>query len=451
MRQDSISAKAGRASASNRSGRVLNAADELQAELFRVDRRESYALAGDVASDWQAASTESAEQAVGNGHSSANREAVRPTPKAAVPLACSTEKCCGLLDQSPPATSCDVSRLIEGDPYEYRELHVCGARCKFGGCPRCGTQKGFRLSARVEAVVEHWKGPMFWTFTVDASAFKNPRKVYEHIKGKRVVGELVRRLRKLGVVDEKGKYFAAYEFQMGERKTDGSRGTEQIHIHLLIDAKYSDRHGGGFIEKRVVDDLWQRAAPGWGERIEGRPLQFFGKTQFKQINNAKGMAIYACAYLTKVAPGGPPQWFKEYLDEGHHLRLWTASRGFFRVESRVDLAAIELRKRTSRPERRARSLREVVWPQEQKKRIVARRRLKFDERLALCGKKPVLIERVCERVVGVEGDVSARYRYCGKLPGTFEGWCSELHADDDERRRLRIVVDSRRWSMVVRE
>lgn len=216
-----------------------------------------------------------------------------------------------------PDRSC--GNVERGESEEFLGFQVRGCRCQNRLCRNCGGQLAFRMAKRLSFAIAGWLYPKMWTLTIDAGQFEDPRQIYEHLKLKRAIGGLVKELRRRGYLASE-HWWCAVEFQMGERK-NGGQPTMQAHFHLLIDAKFIDKH--------EMQELWGRFRPDWAGPVpDGRPA--LGIVQFEKIDNREGMAKYACKYVAKAAKEGVPPWHVEYLQEGHNVQVFQVSRGFWK-------------------------------------------------------------------------------------------------------------------------
>lgn len=349
-------------------------------------------------------------QVCGEGPFRESRSPERPgasgedSPGTAVPggslFTCSTDTCCG--------AEGDAAQQLVHEGFELR-----GRRCRSAGCPRCGPQKAFRLSKRLEGELERFKNPQLWTFTIDPVACPDPRRIYHHLKRVRAAGEVVRSLFNAGHLEQRD-YFCAVEFQMGERRSDGG-ATEQVHLHIIMDAKGTSEYPGGFIPHAAVQERWNRFRPAWAEKQEGWRGRHLGKVQFEKIDNRKGIAIYATKYIAKGSKEGLPEWFIGMIDQDRRCTLSSHSRGFWKVS--------EDRK-----------------PAKQRGRKCSRAKFRprrFRERLQSCGHQ---VDMYFTQTFLVPGGVRSRPHFQETLPVAFAEAAELLHGNEVEEKRRVIPL-----------
>lgn len=274
------------------------------------------------------------------------------------------------------------------------------------------------MSKRLEAELERFKNPMMLTCTIDPVACPDPRRIYTHLKRVRAAGELVRSLFNLGFLEMRD-YFCAVEFQMGKRRDDGG-ATEQVHLHIIIDAKATEEHPGGFVPIWTVQERWNRFRPFWAVEVDGRPDGHLGWVQFEKIDNRKGIAIYATKYIAKGSKEGLPEWFMSMIDQDRRCTLSSHSRGFWKATAKAKPQSVLQKRRRKRARFKPRP---------------------FRERVADCGTQ---VDLYYTQTFLVEGGVKIRPHFRESVPAAFDEAAELLHVSEDEERRRVIPLSPAR-------
>ncbi|QDT42138.1 hypothetical protein Pan241w_22190 [Gimesia alba] len=187
-----------------------------------------------------------------------------------------------------------------------------GCSCRSRFCPDCAEGQGVVLRERVRAACKNWKHCQMWTLTIDPELFGNdPQAAFEYCKKKKVIGELVKALRRDKRFTMGDHYFCAVEWQ---------KETEFVHYHLLVESKY--------IDFDAVCHYWNLNRPKTAPPVEGnRPG--FGSVKFtsrnKQLNSVSHAINYATKYLIKYPDHGFPDWVMNYakrIDRFHASKLF---------------------------------------------------------------------------------------------------------------------------------
>ncbi|QDU09473.1 hypothetical protein [Gimesia aquarii] len=178
-----------------------------------------------------------------------------------------------------------------------------GCSCRSRFCPDCSEGQGILLRERVRSALKKWKHCQMWTLTVDPKIFNDdPKAAFEYCKEKRVIGELVKALRRKEEFKIGRHYFCAVEWQ---------KKTEFVHYHLLLETE--------FIPFDIVCHYWNLNRPKWATISEedqktGRPK--FGSVRYtsrvKKINTVAHAINYATKYVIKYPDHGFPDWVMNY-------------------------------------------------------------------------------------------------------------------------------------------
>lgn len=353
---------------------------------------------------------------------------------------CSTDTCCG-------AGEGGGEQQLAHEGFELR-----GRRCRSAGCPRCGPQKAYRLARRLEAELERFKNPQLWTLTIDPKACPDPRRIYYHLKRVRAAGELVRTLFNAGYLEQRD-YFCAVEFQMGDRRADGG-ATEQVHLHIIMDAKGTREHPGGFIPHGAVQERWNKFLPTWAVEQDGWRANRLGKVQFEKVDNRKGMAIYATKYIAKGSKEGLPEWFIAMIDQqDRRCTLSSHSRGFWKVSERKAKPAVAVpsptqgtvaivdavlaRAKSVSPGRKASVRSRPAGTLEKPRRSLKERPRPFRERLKRCGTQ---VDFYFTQTFRVLGGMKTRPHFQETVPVAFDEVAALMHVSEQEERRRVIPL-----------
>jgi hypothetical protein len=201
----------------------------------------------------------------------------------------------------------------------YVEARPC--RCKSLFCETCCLASALKLRQRLIPVIEKFSSVFMLTLTIDPELFGNdPGKAMEYVKDKRAISNMVRRLRRWGLL-ESDRYFAVVEWQFK---------SEMPHWHILVEAKH--------IPVEKVREAWNRNWPEWEARIAlGRPG--FGAVRFSapRFTSPAHAANYATKYLTKLPEHGFPAWVLDQKTRSIHR--YSTSRGFWGQRSGDEEAA----------------------------------------------------------------------------------------------------------------
>ena len=316
-------------------------------------------------------------------------------PPAAVPFTCSIGKSTG--DDTEGAIAPKSLQDKEEEGQKCEEIgerfgaQLRAARCKCGGCHRCGGAKAFKLSEKLLSKLQTMPNPMMWTLTVDPQ-IGDPLKVYKYVKEKGAIKELVRSLYERGYLRSR-EYFCADEPQTGKRRKDGGQGTGQMHYHVILDCKPEG------IPKHVVQERWDKFRPSWAPPAS-RSYWLMGKVQFEKIDCREGIAKYVCKYVAKGAKEGILPWLLEWLDAepGRHHRPAHWSKGFF-GPSKPKLAPTGPRK--------------------------PRKKRTYSERLQSCFEGAALFW--VQPAVAADGEIKRRYSYLAQLRETWLQVCERLN------------------------
>jgi len=197
-----------------------------------------------------------------------------------------------------------ASKVVESHTkYEAR-----GCRCKSGFCDDCCESWGIAIRLRLIPVVESFTRVQMWTLTVDPDLFDSPKAAYEYLKQERCVSNLMRSLRKIGVLHS-NRYFYAVEWHKNGH----------VHFHLILDAS--------FVPKEKVQAIWDQFRPTWaGPKTENRPGFGIVRVSTRKLRNKRHAASYVTKYLIKPPENGYPEWV---LDYGQYIRRYSTSRGFW--------------------------------------------------------------------------------------------------------------------------
>jgi hypothetical protein len=169
--------------------------------------------------------------------------------------------------------------------------------------------RGLALRGRLIPILGTFKAILMWTFTIDPKLFASPAAAYEHVKKKRCISNVMRRLRERGHLHT-DRYICIVEWQ---------KETEMPHFHVLADAS--------FVPFDLVCELWNRFRPGSAGPVDGvRPG--FGSVRFSapRFKSPEHAARYACKYLIKHPVHGYPAWVLDTCGEVHR---YSTSRGFW--------------------------------------------------------------------------------------------------------------------------
>ena len=338
--------------------------------------------------------------------------------EAADSFTCSIEKSFGPLAEAALGASaedfaayCHGGLLVE---VEGEEVHA--VRCKSAVCKRCAGKRAYDLATRLGAVLGTFVNPMFWTLTIDPKACPDPRRIWDHLRSVAAICELVRSLGKRGHLASR-RYFCVVEFQMGERIEDGREPTQQVHLHILLDAVQAG------IPHAVVHERWQRFKPEWAAERPGYP-GLLGFVQYEPVKRCEGMAWYLVKYVAKGPQDGMPGWWLEMLDEpregrnGRNCTLWSASQGFWPKDP-------------SKPAKRTLPEKLPKPPKPFKKRVPVA------ERVASCCTKANKFH--VKRWMAADGtSVDAEYRYLGTMAESW-GEVSGRYGQDPEERRSGVL------------
>lgn len=187
-------------------------------------------------------------------------------------------------------------------------LEVRARTCKSWFCPKCCVGRGLAVREKLVKALQSFKSLQMWTLTIDPELFGNdPVAAMEYVSKKRCVGELVRTLRKRGVLNS-DRWFCVLEFQQNGFP----------HFHLLVDAS--------FVPYDLVADRWNCFRPAnAGEATGVRPG--FGSVRFSapKFADHRHAANYACKYLIKHPEHGYPEW----VLKSERIVRYRASRGLF--------------------------------------------------------------------------------------------------------------------------
>ena len=281
----------------------------------------------------------------------------------------------------------------DGEPAEYQgtPYEIRGRRCKSPLCPSCGGVRAWRLAEDLKNELGRMVHPQMWTLTINPGRHPDQEGAFTRLKRKRAVSELVRTLFNRGYLTSR-EYFCGMEFQSGD-KSESGKGTQQIHFHLIVDAK------DGYIPFQVVHERWQRFA-GQDAAPEGEGDPPMGYVQFEPITNVDGIGAYVCKYLAKGSKG-VPRWFKDYLDDGKkNAVMYSASRGFWQSRRGPEEQIEEKMVRGSRVRR------------------------PIDERIANCMTEADLFE-------AYEEDGVERWSYVCTMPIGFEKYVGETATSEE--------------------
>lgn len=304
----------------------------------------------------------------------------------------------------------------------YYKIGGCGCRSRF--CEDCAVPLGLNLRRRLLKVLMTFSSVQMWTLTVDPKLFSSPYECYEYVRSRRCVAELVRELRKRGVLSS-GRYFVVCEFQRNGMP----------HWHLILDSRH--------VPFDLVCEVWNRYRPKDAGPREGNRPGFggvrFSKVDFESVEHAVN---YVVKYIIKTPVDGWPAWVLEY--EGQ-LRRYSASRGFW-GDSDPAKRPIEP---TPLDESEARFLRmvgekiEELQTEEEKaaseggvqKQI---RALTIRQRIDRCGSSTVVME-CTEHVLG-DGEVVERKRFLCRVPFPVADVARMVGYPETDQ-RWRIVAD----------
>jgi hypothetical protein len=308
--------------------------------------------------------------------STARNSAGRSTPVGA-----SSESSARLLETE--QKSVDVAVEAVGD-YEMRRC-----RCRSRFCEHCCLPEGIGTLKRVRQVAATFKGLLMWTFTLDPTLFKSPQEAYTYVQLKRCIGEVVRSVKKRGLLHS-DRYFCVLEWQKNGWP----------HWHVLVDAD--------FISIEIVQARWDCFRPENAGPIEaGRPgfgYVFVSKRDFESPDHA---ANYACKYITKHPQHGFPDWV---LDSHGEVKRYWASKGFYDCLPEEEAAGDDAS--GSDPEAAEES------PDAEKIKTTIR------ERIARCGHGVSLLKR---RVVKFLGGTRIEWDFIERFPGIdLEDVCEVL-------------------------
>ena len=291
------------------------------------------------------------------------------------------------------------------------EIRACGCKCWY--CPRCCVRLGLDLRRRLIAVLATFKGLLMWTLTIDPKLFVSPMAAYEYVRAKRCVSELVRVLRKTGVLHS-GRYFYVVEWQ---------QQTEMPHFHLLVDAE--------FIDFDLVREAWNRFRPqAAGPFIGERPG--FGAVRFSapKFADETHAARYACKYLTKHPSYGYPEWVLTRKGQTHRFGT---SRGFWpkggEATSPIDKSKAKGPK-ADKPHPRDCFCPECRGEGSEKNR----RQTSIQDRLAKCGLKAVVTKRVED--IDERGEIHEKLRFVCEVPIPFPQIREQLGYEDRGQRSI---------------
>lgn len=285
--------------------------------------------------------------------------------------------------------------VVVGEDPQKRVFEVRPCGCDSWYCADCCERKGYKLRSRLIPVLETFTGIMMLTLTIDPTLFGSPRDAYFHVRAKRGISELIRRLVHAGHLHSR-RYFCVLEFQ---------KDTEQAHFHALVDATR--------IPKRALDDAWSRLRPrDAGPPSTDRPA--FGMTRFSKptFESALHAARYATKYLVKAPRYGWPGWVMA-LGAEKRVPRYQASRGFW-GESRKRPAKRTVKKRTATPR-------------------------SYEERTADCGVTSNLFE-LGERIDESTGEVQPLRLWKSRLSIEEDRLAALMDSADNGRVSLRIVA-----------
>ena len=261
----------------------------------------------------------------------------------------------------------------------------CKKGCKSRFCPRCCIGLGIRLRERLKVALALFTSVQMWTFTLDPLVFSSAKAAFDYVRAKRCIGELVKVLRKRGVLHS-GRFFFVVEWQQNGFP----------HWHVLLDAS--------FVQFELVISVWNRFRPAWAGPVSGTRPGFgsvrFTMPKFASIEHA---ASYVTKYLTKQPKHDYPEWVKASRDR---VRRFGTSRGFWGTTA----------KRRSE-KRKGSGQKAIDWKKHKKPclcRDCQRKALgsTIAERISNCGHDACIFQ-VCE-FVGASGKPERQMGYLGK-------------------------------------
>lgn len=182
---------------------------------------------------------------------------------------------------------------------------VCAASCKCVFCPRCARATGLRLREKLFIVFATMRHIQMWTLTVDPKRFEHASEAYIKVAGERMIAELVRQLRKDGVLISR-HYFVMLEFHE----------SGWPHWHLVLNTK--------FVDKFRFQEIWNRL--GTGDPDENFGFVAFSKGSSKGFQSALHAARYVTKYIIKQPKHGYPSWV---MKRSNRIRRYSTSRLLF--------------------------------------------------------------------------------------------------------------------------
>lgn len=196
-----------------------------------------------------------------------------------------------------------------------RHFECRGIGCKSRFCSHCCQSMGIELRKRLIPELAKWQAIMMITLTIDPKLFAGPDTAWEHVKKRRSVAELVRGLKKLGLLLS-NRFVCVVEWHKNG----------WAHFHLLIETRY--------VPFDVIARLWGRNRPRSALKWEGSYLAAsmkgmepeFGTVRFskRKFESPEHAAGYACKYLTKHPEQGYPEWVLGYRGQ---IKRYSTSRG----------------------------------------------------------------------------------------------------------------------------
>ena len=240
-----------------------------------------------------------------------------------------------------------VDREVVSSEVSYQ---VVGCACRSRFCRDCGKARGYALRKKILArgACRRWKSCQMWTLTIDPTLFDSAEAAYKWCRKRRSISELVRALRKRGVLNCK-HYFCAVEWH----------SSGMIHFHLLLDAD--------FIDHKLVSQLWNRNRPKdagpikhakscecvlcGGAKKEATLRPGFGAVKFsvRAFRGGVQHAVnYATKYLVKLPDEGWPDWI---MDARYNVPRYQISRDFWDGEKQKKVTAETEQAETKEDER----------------------------------------------------------------------------------------------------
>jgi len=212
----------------------------------------------------------------------------------------------------------DVGNTVTEAANEYGDhFEAAKKRCRCWFCPDCCKGMGYNLRKKLFPILETFSGLLLVTFTVDPSLFADPKTAYFYVRERRCIARTIQDLFRWGYLCSR-RYFSVLEWQ---------RDTEQVHFHVLLDAKY--------IPFDRLLESWSKHRPEHaGPVIGNRPP--FGTVRFSKGHFGGGpahAARYVTKYLIKTPEHGFPEWVLR-MGEETRIRRHSTSRGFWGTVSK---------------------------------------------------------------------------------------------------------------------